>query len=148
MRVLAIDYGDKRVGLALGETGGIALGLPLLVRSTPERDLGTLVDLVQQRRIDEVVVGLPLNMNGSVGPRARITMEFVRTLRVVLTVPVVPFDERLTSVQATDLLADSGLSRRRKRAHVNTVAAQLILEGYLQARAKRGGPPPDPPIEP
>ena len=143
-RVLAVDYGEKRVGLAISGIAGLALALPLLERSTPNGDLGALAQIVQDRKIEEVVVGLPINMNGTFGPRAKYTLEFVSTLRAALPCPVVPFDERLTSVQATGMLADSGLSRKKKRAHVNTVAAQLILQAYMAAREKLGGPPPEP----
>ncbi|MBI3270147.1 MAG: Holliday junction resolvase RuvX [Planctomycetes bacterium] len=136
MRTLAIDYGEKRIGLALADTHGIPLALPVLLRSTPERDLGALAQLVEDRRIGDVVVGMPLNMSGTVGPRARATLEFMDTLRAALAIPVHSFDERLTSVQATGMLAGSGLSRKHKRSHVNTVAAQLILGGYLEARAR------------
>ncbi|MBI5368585.1 MAG: Holliday junction resolvase RuvX [Planctomycetes bacterium] len=143
MRVLAIDYGEKRVGLAISAESGIPLALPLLERGTMESDLGRLVELVEGRKVEELVVGLPLNMNGSVGPRARAVLDFVKTLRAVFDLPVATFDERLTSVQATDMLRGSGLGRKQKRAHVNTVAAQLILSAYLEARRRRGGPPPD-----
>ncbi len=139
-RILAVDLGDRRTGLAISAPGGtFAVGLPAIEADGPDEVLERIALLVQERRIDEVVVGLPRNMSGTLGPRARLTLEFADRLRAYAGVRVTTWDERLTSVQAESMVAPLGLSRKRKKTQVNTVAAQLILESYLQSK-RRSGP--------
>lgn len=137
-RILAVDLGDRRTGLAISDPGGtFALGLPPIETATSEEVLEKISLVAQERGIEEIVVGLPQNMDGSLGPRARLTLEFIARLREWTGVTVTPWDERLTSVQAEGMVAPLGLGRRKRKMQVNTVAAQLILESYLHARARR-----------
>ena len=135
MRVLGIDYGDRRVGLAVSDEGGlIASGLSTFQR---RGDDGPLVEhiraLCEQYWVERIVVGLPINMDGSIGPRARLTTEFANRLRNALGLEVETWDERLTSEQADRLMLDADLSRKKRQRRIDRLAAQLILQSYLDA---------------
>ncbi|MFC1805701.1 Holliday junction resolvase RuvX [Planctomycetota bacterium] len=135
MRILGIDYGDRRVGLAVSDDGGlIASGLPTFQRKGNDRPLIDHVRrLVEQYEVERIVVGLPLNMDGSIGPRARLTIEFANRLRNALGLEVVTWDERLTSEQADRLMLAADLSRAKRKKQRDRVAAHLILQSYLDA---------------
>lgn len=122
------------MGLAVSGPGGIVLGLPLLERSDWEADLEALARLVDEKGAEVVVVGLPLNMDGTEGPRAAAAREFGEALAARIAVPLEYWDERLSSVEAEDRLRAFPMGRKQKRAHTNTVAAQVILESWLASR--------------
>jgi len=135
MRYLGLDVGDRRIGVALSdETETLATGLETIERVGPRRDLRSIADLAETHGVGEVVVGLPRNMDGSLGPRAQKTLEFMDALRPRLGVPVVAWDERLTSVVATRALIEGGVSRRNRKGAVDKVSAVLILQNYLDYR--------------
>ncbi|HUD49262.1 MAG TPA: Holliday junction resolvase RuvX [Candidatus Baltobacteraceae bacterium] len=137
MRVLAIDHGTKRVGLALSdETETIAQPLEMVAAQPAEKLLGRIAEIVAQRNVREVVVGLPRNMNGTFGPAAEKAREFVAALQQVVRVPVNTWDERLTSVQANRFLIESGVRREKRREKVDQTAAAILLQSYLD---KAGG---------
>lgn len=140
IRALGVDTGDKRVGLAVSGPGGMVLGIPVLERRDWESDLATLAAIVEDKRAEVVVVGLPLNMDGSEGPRAKLAREFGDALAARIGVPVEYWDERLSSVEAEDRLRGVKLGKGAKRAHVNTVAAQVILESWLEGRERPPAP--------
>ena len=142
MRILGIDYGDKRVGLAVSDEGGlIASGLPTFQRKGNDRPLIDHVRrLCDEYGVERIVVGLPINMDGSIGPRARLTSEFVNRLRNALGLDVVTWDERLTSEQAERLMLAADLSRARRKKHRDRVAAHLILQSYLDAEREGEDP--------
>ncbi len=132
MRILAIDHGTKRVGLALSdETGTIAQPLQFL----PAQPAPTLFDLlkktVAERKVDEIVVGIPRNMNGTYGPAADKAREFVAALKLVLNVPIHAWDERLTTVQAHRVLIETGMRREKRKERVDQTAAAILLQSYL-----------------
>ncbi len=135
MKIFAIDYGTKRVGLAISNpTEQIALALPLYTWQDDGNDAARLAELAAVQEAEEVLVGLPLNMDDTVGPAARRVLDFVEELKQFVSVPVVTWDERLSSAEAEARLRGVDLGRRKKRNHVNTVAAQVILETYMQNR--------------
>ena len=135
MRYLGLDVGDVRIGVALSdETSTLATGLPTIRRVGPRKDVKAVAELVHDHRAREVVVGLPQMLDGSVGPQARKVLAFMDALRAGLAVPVVPWDERFTSVVAQQTLREAGASRRDRRASVDKVAAVLILQNYLDYR--------------
>lgn len=137
MNILAVDYGDRRVGLAAGDDGvGIAHGLPVAEIDDLYDCVDRIVGIVAERRVDEIVVGLPKNMDDTSGQRVEITMEFVEELRRTVKVPVVTWDERLTTIQAKRMISDTDLTRGERKKHVNTVSAQLILQNYFEARKR------------
>ena len=135
MRVLGLDVGDRRIGVALSdETGLLASPLPTLERVGPRKDLKAIAALVRDRGAGEIVVGLPYNMDGSVGPQAEKVRAFAEALAPVARVPVRYWDERLTTVEAEQILIERDVSRQRRKGLVDQVAAVLILQSYLDAR--------------
>ncbi len=139
MRVLGLDVGDRRIGVALSdETGTLASGLDTLTCVGPREDLGRIAELVRAHDVAEVVVGLPLNMDGTAGPQAAKVEAFVNGLRRRLAVPVIARDERLTTVEAEERLRAAGVRRKEWPRLVDKVAAVVILQEYLDDRAARG----------
>ncbi len=132
-RVLGIDFGEKRLGLALSdESRTLASPLTVYERRDLQSDLRFLSDLISRYQIAEIVLGLPLNMDGSLGPKAQQVLEFKRALEESLKLPVHTFDERLTTAEAERALLEANMSRRKRKAKRDALAAVLILQGYLQ----------------
>lgn len=131
-RLLGLDLGERRIGLAVSdETGTIASALGVYTRRSVEGDLDYLRKLVEREGIERVVVGLPLNMDGSLGPKAKEAQAFKRRLEEALKLPVELFDERLTTQEAERVLLEADLSRKRRKGVRDQLAAVLILQGYL-----------------
>ena len=129
MKVLAVDLGTKRTGFAISDPKGtMALALPTLMDITAV-DVAILVD---EHGAEEVVVGLPLNMDGTTGPSARRALEFIEELKLHLAVPVVPWDERLSTAEGQERLRQAGLDRRDRQKRADVAAAIVILESYLR----------------
>jgi putative Holliday junction resolvase len=132
MRVLALDLGSKNIGVAISDELGItARALETIRRSRVDRDIACLRSLVEDLAAEAVVVGLPLRMDGTVGPAARTTLKFVELLRSNLPVPVLTQDERLTSYEAEQMMIERGFTRRQRRARSDGLAATIILRDYL-----------------
>ncbi len=135
MRALGLNLGTKTIGLAVSDELGItAQGLPTLERRGPRKDLEALAERVAEYRVDRFVVGLPLNMDGSEGPRAEFTRRFGASLEEATRLPVIYWDERLTTVAAHSALSELGASRRKRKEVIDQVAAVLILQGWLDAQ--------------
>ncbi len=131
-RYLGIDFGVRRIGVAVSDELGItAQPLPSLEPSSEQEALSVIQGLIDQHGVLEVVVGLPKNMNGSIGPAAEAAMAFARRLEEGGAAKVTMWDERLTSRAAERLLIDADLSRAKRKRHVDQVAAVLILQGFL-----------------
>jgi len=138
-RILGIDYGDRRIGMAVSDGLGLtAQPVGVVLTRADGRHLQELADICRQREVERVVVGLPRNMNYSLGERARVTLEFVEALRQAVDVPVETWDERLSTVQAERSLRARGLTHKRRKARRDTVAAQFILQSYLNAHTQQG----------
>jgi putative Holliday junction resolvase len=132
MRVLGVDYGRARIGLALSDpTGLFAQGLSVLQRESDSQAVADIVEVIQQYGVEEVVVGLPKNMNGTVGERAEQCAAFAEQLERAAGIPVRLFDERLTTVAAERLLIAADMRRKRRKQVVDEVAATLLLQSYL-----------------
>jgi len=135
VRHLGLDVGDRRIGVALSdETATLASGLLTYERLGPRKDLRAIAGLAREHQAVEVVVGLPLRLDGEIGPQAQKVLDFMDELRPLLKVPVVPWDERFTSVVARQALVEGGVSRRDRRAVIDKVSATLILQSYLDYR--------------
>jgi len=135
MRYLGLDVGDRTIGAAVSdETGTLATGLKTVRRVGPRKDLQAVAGLVRSHDVGEVVVGLPRSLDGSVGPQARKVLSFMDELRPVVGVPVVPWDERFSTVVAERTLIEAQVSRKDRRAVVDKVSAILILQNYLDYR--------------
>jgi putative Holliday junction resolvase len=137
MRLLAIDHGEKRVGLAVSdESGTIAQPLAFLPAQPASTLPARLAKILAERKVDEIVVGLPRNMDGSYGPAAEKVRQFVAALQQAVTVPVKMWDERLTSVQANRCLIEAGLRRDQRKGRVDSAAAAILLQSYLDHAAR------------
>ena len=132
MRKLALDVGDVRIGLALSDiTGIIASGYETYTRKGVPRDF------IIKNSVDGVVLGLPVNMDGSEGPRVRITRQFGEELKEFIpNIPMTFLDERLTTVQAERMLIEGGVRREKRKKVIDKVAATLILQAYLDRGCK------------
>lgn len=138
-RLVGIDVGTKTLGLSLSDaTRTIATALVTLRRSRLTNDLHQLLSLVEERGVGGFVVGLPLNLDGSSGPRAQATRAFVRNLAKATPLPVLYWDERLSTVAAERTLLEADLSRKRRAEVVDKVAATLILQGALDRMGRLG----------
>lgn len=132
MRYLGLDVGDKHIGVALSdETATLASGLPNIERRGPRQDVKAVAALVREHDVKEIVVGLPRRLDGTLGPQAEKVLAYVESLRSHVKVPLVPWDERFTSVVANRALIEGGVSRRGRKALVDKVSAILILQNYL-----------------
>jgi putative Holliday junction resolvase len=131
--ILALDFGRARIGVAISDELQL-LAHPLETILANERATSRVVELVRQRNVEHVVTGLPKRMNGQIGTAATEALEFVEKLRAVLPCPVVTWDERLTTVAAHRALRDAGKKTRHTRGYIDQVAAQMILQSYLDSR--------------
>ena len=131
-RLLGIDLGKARVGIAISdELGLLAHPLETFPADKKKALLERIAAIVREKKVESVVVGLPRNMNGSMGPAATEALAFVDQLRAKISCAVVTWDERLTTVAAHRTLREAGRSTRTTRGQVDQVAAQMILQGYL-----------------
>lgn len=138
MKIMAVDYGDARTGIAVCDRTEF-LASP--VGTIEERKFDVLVQKVaymaKQYEVEEIVVGLPLNMNGSKGPRAEICETFANALNEMTDIPVNMWDERSTTVQAHNYLNATNTRGKKRKDIVDTVSATIILDAYLEFRRKR-----------
>ena len=138
-RVMAVDYGSRRIGLAITDELGItAQGLPTLYRTSKRNDFDYLRRAIKQYGVSEIVVGLPLRMSGEAGSQSRKVEEFAEELHGRFKLPVHLFDERLTSVEANRVLDQTDMSGRRRKEVVDRLAAVLILQAFLESRRVKG----------
>ena len=139
MRILGLDVGEKTIGVALSDELGVtAQGLRTIRRRGPASDLRALEEVVREYGVERIVVGLPRNMDGSMGPAARKVLAFAERL-AVFELPVETQDERLTTVQAERLLIQADVRRAERRRVIDKVAAALMLQAYLDRRGLERG---------
>lgn len=135
MRVLGLDVGDKTIGVALSdEFGWTAQGLEVIRRTKIDEDLTRLMVIIKENNVEQVVVGLPKNMNGTIGPRAELIKEFAEILKQKSSLPIIFWDERLTTVAAERTLIEADVSRKKRKQVIDKMAAMLILQGYLDMK--------------
>src|SRR6266516_5994013 len=135
MRILAIDHGTKRMGIAIGdELAMIAQPLEFIPAEPFAALLDRLKEIIRSKQVELIVVGMPRNMNGSYGPAAAKVQEFVAVLKDAVTIPIQTLDERLTSVQAHRLLTDAEVRGRQRKEKVDKSAAAVLLQSYLDGR--------------
>ena len=136
MRKLGLDFGDARIGLALSDPLGIfATGLETYHRKNLDADLKHIANLIQEKQVDTVVAGLPINMDGSMGPRVDKTKEFCEKLQEVCEGIVIEYlDERLTTVAAEKMLIEADVRREDRKKVIDKVAATIILQSFLDRK--------------
>jgi putative holliday junction resolvase len=136
MRILGIDYGEKRIGLAISDPLGLtAQGLPTIERVNGKDLLQKLADLIKEKDVKKIIVGLPKSMNNTIGKKAVEVLEFVEVLKTNLNIPVVTVDERLTTVRAYRAMSEAKMSLKKKQKKVDMISAQFILQSYLDKLA-------------
>ncbi|MBI2875358.1 MAG: Holliday junction resolvase RuvX [Candidatus Tectomicrobia bacterium] len=144
-RILGLDIGERYIGVAVSDPLGItAQGVETFVREGLSRDLHHLRGLIDRYQVEEIVLGLPVNMDGTRGPQAEKVEELAGILAQELGLPVSTWDERLSTVAADKLLISADMSRKKRKAVVNKLAAQMILQGYLDRLSFCRSAPPDP----
>lgn len=140
MRIMAIDYGDARTGIAVSDAAGMLAGYTTVIQSRqPERVAEEIAKLVREREADELVMGFPRNMDGTEGPRADLYRAFAALVEEKSGMPVRLWDERRTTIEAHQILHASGKRMKAHKKNVDAVAASLILEGYLAWKRRQGG---------
>ena len=135
MRILGLDYGSKTVGVAVSDPLGLtAQGVEIIRRKSENKMRQTLArieELIAQYQVEKIVLGLPKNMNNTLGDRAEKSLELKETLERRTGLAVVMWDERLTTVSANRVLMETGVRRENRKEHVDEIAAIFILQGYL-----------------
>lgn len=137
MRIMGVDYGDARTGVAVSDLLCTLVGSATVIPSrNREKAIGDIVRMVREMEIGEIVVGLPRNMDGTEGSRAQLCREFAEELQKAAGVPVTMWDERRTTVEAHNILSQHNYHGKKRKETVDAVAASLILEGYLAYRRR------------
>lgn len=136
-RLLGLDVGDKTIGVAVSdELGWTAQGVETIKRQSKEKDLARIQELIAQFQVGAIVVGLPKNMNGTIGPRAELCQAFGKLLGERTSLPIHMWDERLTTMAAEKMLISADVSRQKRKTVIDKMAATLILQGYLDAKSR------------
>jgi len=137
MRILCLDIGEKRIGISLSDpTGSIAQGLTVLNRVSIKKDLEQLEKILRDYKIVELVVGLPKDLNGSIGKKAKEILEFVDNLKRHINIPVTLWDERFTTNEAHRIFSMAGMAQKKRKPFIDIMSAQIILQGYLDAKKR------------
>ncbi len=137
MKILGLDVGKRRIGLAISDDLSItAQGLESIECVEPSKDIARIAKIAEENGVSEIVMGLPLNMNGTQSQQTKDVLDFLERLSAAVKIPVKTQDERLTSVQADRAMLEADLSRKKRRALSDMVAAQLILQSYLDSRKR------------
>lgn len=135
MKIMGIDYGDARTGVAISDLLCSIVGTTYVVPSrNTEKAIADIVRLAQENGVGEIVVGLPKNMDGTEGARAQLCREFAEKLRAATQLPIAMWDERRTTVEAHNILSVHNYHGKKRKETVDAVAASLILEGYMAFR--------------
>lgn len=131
-RFLSIDYGEKRIGLAVSDPTNIfAQPLTVVENKSQSFVFGEIQKLIEEKGITQVIAGLPKNMDGTLGEKAGEVLSFVKKLKEKIEIPVITWDERLSTVQAHKSLYESGMSLAKRKKKIDKIAAQFILQNYL-----------------
>jgi putative Holliday junction resolvase len=139
MRILGIDYGSKRIGVAVSDPLGItAQGVAVIGKSESfERDIRELKKIIKKYDgVDEIVVGLPKTMAGEIGPSAKVVLEFIEALKREFKLNITAWDERLTTAEAERALISAGLSREKRKKVIDKSAAAIILQSFLDCKRR------------
>ncbi len=135
MRILSIDHGTKRMGIAVSdETGTLAQPLEFIPAEPFADFLKRLKEILHDKQVEQILVGMPRNMDGSYGPAALKVQEFVAVLKEAIATPIKTWDERLTSAQANRMLIQADVKRKQRRERVDAAAAAILLQSFLDSR--------------
>ncbi len=136
MRYLGLDLGSRTLGIAISDPTGLIASSYKTIRHNEEYDklIGIVKDIVLEMKIDAIVLGFPKNMNNTIGPKGEVSLKFKKELELVLDIPVFLQDERLSTKSATDMLIMGDVSRKKRKKVVDSVAATIILQSFLDRR--------------
>lgn len=135
MRLMGFDIGEKTIGVAISDELGLtAQGLKTIIRKGREEDFSEIHNLIARYQIKKIVVGLPKNMNGTLGKQAESVLLWIKELKERISIPVVVWDERLSTIEATKTLLQADLSRAKRKKVIDQLAASIILQGYLDRK--------------
>jgi putative holliday junction resolvase len=138
LRILGLDYGEKRIGVALcDELGLTAQGLPTLIRKTKKHDLEILTTLIRSYGVEKIVIGYPLRLDGSEGIQCEKVKRYAALLDKTFCLPVIKWPETLSTKEAEDILMDSGMRWQKRKKTVDKLAACIILQNYLDSAVKK-----------
>ena len=136
-RIMGVDYGDARTGIAVSDLLCSLVGTTTVIHSrNPEKTITAICDIIKEKDVGEIVVGLPKNMDGTEGARAELCRAFALRLEEITGLPVKMWDERRTTVEAHNILSQHNYHGKKRKDTVDAVAASLILEGYLAFRGR------------
>ena len=137
-RILSLDFGEKRIGVAVSDSLNIiAQSVGTIKRKGIKNDLKKIEELVKEYEAGKIIVGLPLNMDGTEGKSAKRAMDFVKELKKETQVEVEMLDERLTTAQGERIFLEADMSRKKRRENLDKIAAQLILQNYLDSHVQK-----------
>lgn len=137
-RVMGIDYGDVRIGIAVSDLmGWTAQGLETIHRKSEEQDLARIGELIREYDVDKIVLGFPKNMNNTIGPRGELSQQFAALLEEKFGLPVLLWDERLSTMAAERMLVSADVSRKKRKLVVDKMAASIILQNYLDSQQNK-----------
>lgn len=135
MRIMGLDFGHKRIGIAItDELGKTAFPKDVISGKDDSEKIEKIRNLAEENNIKEIVVGLPLNMDGTEGEKAKETRQFIARLKRKITIPIMTFDERLSSLQVERFLIDADVSRKKRKGVIDKLSAQIILQSYLDSK--------------
>ena len=137
MRIMGLDVGNKTIGVALSDPlGWTAQGLEVIRRENVEKDIGRLSEIAQEYGVEKILVGIPKNMNATIGPQGEKVLAFIEQLKARIDLPIKTWDERLSTVAAERMLIQADVSRSKRKKVIDKMAAAVILQGYLDAGAR------------
>jgi putative Holliday junction resolvase len=143
MRIMGLDIGSRTIGVAISdELGMTAQGLKTIRRSSMEEDLNEILHIIAQFKINKIVIGLPKNMDGTIGRQAEMIYQWIKTAKEKIGPPMLTWDERLSTVEASKILLEADLSRKKRKEVIDKLAAVLILQGYLNQSRNGSDEPP------
>ena len=139
MRYLGLDLGSRTLGIAISDPTGLIASSYTIIRHNEEYDrlVKEVLNIVVDKKIDEIVLGLPKNMNNTIGPKGELSIQFKQDLESVIHKPVHLIDERLTTKQANDLLISNDNSRKKRKKVIDSMAATIILQSYLDKKERQ-----------
>ncbi len=133
VRIMGLDIGSHTIGVAITDELRItAQGLKTIRRKSKEEDFGEIIRIIDQFKIGKIVVGLPKNMNGTLGKQAERVVQWIKEIREKVDLPIVTWDERFSTVEASRVLLEADLSRRKRKKAIDKLAAVIILQGYIE----------------
>jgi len=137
MRIMGLDFGKKTIGVAISDENSItAQPLKTIMRASRNKDMQELKGIIRAFDVSSVVVGLPVNMDGTYGPQSETVLKFIETVKAETGLPVVPWDERLSTMAVNKVLIEGDISRKKRKEVVDKLAASYILQGYLDSRGR------------